>query len=313
LGGGFARYLAARVARALGTALSVVTLSFLLLRLVPGDPVDAVLGEQASAEDRIAVRHALHLDESLFAQYGRFLANVVDGSLGQSFRAPEISVMERIVAVLPGTIELAVAALCVAWLVAVPLGVIGASRRGSRVDRAASSFALFGLAMPSIWLGPLLVLLFAVKLRVLPLPGDDVDSLGALVLPAITVGFAMSALLTRQTRAAMIEVLSQPYVTAARARGVPSFRVFFQHALRNAMMPVLTVGAAQLGALLSGAVVAEKIFERQGLGSLFLDAFFARDLPVVQGVVLLVGVVYVMVNLLVDMLYALVDPRVRLG
>ena len=308
-----ARYLAARVGRALATAFAVVTLVFLLLRLVPGDPVDAVLGEQASAEDRSAVRHQLHLDEPVYTQYARFIGHVFDGTLGASFRAPERSVMERIVEVLPGTVELAACALFVSWLVALPLGVIGAARRGTRVDRVASSFALFGLAMPTIWLGPLLVLLLAVKLRVLPLPGDDVDSWRALILPSITVGLSMSGVLTRQTRAAMIEVLSQPYVMAAKARGVASFYVFFQHALRNALMPVLTVGAAQLGALLSGAVIAEKIFERRGLGSLFLDAFFARDLPVVQGVVLLVGLSYVLINLLVDLTYAWVDPRVRLA
>ncbi len=308
-----ARYLAARVGRALATAFAVVTLVFLLLRLVPGDPVDAVLGEQASAEDRSAVRHQLHLDEPVYTQYARFIGHVFDGTLGASFRAPERSVMERIVEVLPGTVELAACALFVSWLGALPLGVIGAARRGTRVDRVASSFALFGLAMPTIWLGPLLVLLLAVKLRVLPLPGDDVDSWRALILPSITVGLSMSGVLTRQTRAAMIEVLSQPYVMAAKARGVASFYVFFQHALRNALMPVLTVGAAQLGALLSGAVIAEKIFERRGLGSLFLDAFFARDLPVVQGVVLLVGLSYVLINLLVDLTYAWVDPRVRLA
>ncbi len=310
---GFVRYLVARMARAALTAFAVATLSFLLLRLVPGDPVDAVLGEQASAEDRVAVRHELHLDESLPWQYLRFVDDVVDGSLGRSFRAPEHSVMQRIREVLPGTLWLALASLTVAWVLALPLGVLAAARRGSRVDRLASTFALFGLAMPTIWLGPLLVLLWAVKLRVLPLPGDDSQSGAALILPAVTVGLALAALLTRQTRAAMIEVLAQPYVMAARARGVSGFRVFFQHALRNAMMPVLTVGAAQLGALLSGAVVVEKIFERHGLGSLFLDAFFARDLPVVQGVVLLVGVAYVVVNLIVDLAYALIDPRVRLG
>lgn len=308
-----ARYLAARVGRALTTAFLVVTLAFLLLRMVPGDPVDAVLGDQATAEDRAAVRKELHLDEPLWAQYTRFLSHVFDGTLGQSFRAPDRSVMERITEVLPGTVALALCALSVAWLVALPLGVLGASQRGTRIDRAASSFALFGLAMPTIWLGPLLVLLFAVKLRILPLPGDEVDSLKALILPSITVGLALSGVLTRQTRAAMIEVLSQPYVMAAKARGVPAFRVFFQHALRNALMPVLTVGAAQLGALLSGAVIAEKIFERRGLGTLFLDAFFARDLPIVQGVVLLVGVSYVMVNFIVDLVYAWVDPRVRLA
>lgn len=307
------RYTGKRLGRAAATTFAVVTLVFLLLRVVPGDPVDAILGEQASPEDRTAVRRALHLDEPLFAQYARFWSHVLDGTLGPSFRAPERQVMETIVEVLPGTIALSVGALSVAWLVAIPLGVLAAAHRGTRVDRLASTFALFGLAMPTIWLGPLLVLVFAVRLRMLPLPGDDSESTVALILPSITVGLTLAAVLTRQTRAAMIEVLSQPYVTAARARGVGELVVFFRHALRNALLPVLTVGAAQLGALLSGAVIAEKIFERRGLGTLFLDAFFARDLPVVQGVVLIVGLTYVGVNLLLDFAYALVDPRVRLA
>jgi peptide/nickel transport system permease protein len=307
-----ARYAGKRLGRAAATTVAVVTLVFLLLRIVPGDPVDAILGDQASPEDRAAVRRALHLDDPLLTQYARFWSHVLDGTLGPTFRAPERHVMDGILEVLPGTIALSLGALSVAWLVAIPLGVLAAAHRGTRVDRAASTFALFGLAMPTIWVGPLLVLVFSVHLRVLPLPGDDSDGLAALLLPSITVGLALSAVLTRQTRAAMIEVLSQPYVTAARARGVGELAVFFRHALRNALLPVLTVGAAQLGALLSGAVIAEKIFERRGLGTLFLDAFFARDLPVVQGVVLLVGLTYVGVNLLLDFAYALVDPRVRL-
>ena len=310
---GALRYLLLRVARAALTAFAVVTLVFVLIRAVPGDPVDAMLGDQASPEDRAAVRHALHLDEPLAAQYARFLGDVVDGTLGRSFRAPDTSVRALIGEAFAPTLELAAWSLLVAWLVALPLGVLAAAKRGTLVDRAASVFALTGLALPTIWLGPLLVLLFAVKLRWLPLPGDDPSAPGALVLPAITIGLALAAGLTRQTRAAMLEVLAQPYVTAARARGVTRLRVFFQHALRNALLPVLTVGAAQLGALLSGAVIAEKIFERPGLGTLFLEGFFARDIPVVQGVVLLVGLVYVLVNVALDLAYALVDPRVRLG
>jgi peptide/nickel transport system permease protein len=288
-------------------------LVFLLIRAVPGDPVDAMLGEQASPEDRAAVRKALHLDEALPAQYLRFLGDVADGTLGRSFRAPDTSVRSLIEEAFPPTVELSAWALAVAWLVAVPLGVLAAAKRGTNVDRVASFFALTGLALPTIWLGPLLVLLFSVQLRWLPLPGDDPSAPAALVLPAITIGLALAAGLTRQTRAAMLEVLAQPYVAAARARGVTRMRVFFQHALRNAMLPVLTLGAAQLGALLSGAVIAEKIFERPGLGTLFLEGFFARDIPVVQGVVLLVGIIYVAVNVALDLAYALVDPRVRLS
>ncbi len=310
---GFARYLALRALRAVLTAWAVVTLAFLLIRAVPGDPVDAILGDQASPEDRAEVRKQLALDVPLWGQYTTFLSDVADGSLGRSFRAPDREVSALIVEVLPQTLKLATAALCIAWLVALPLGVLAAAHRGTFTDKVASFFALTGLALPTIWLGPLLVLFFAVQLRILPLPGDERDGLSALILPAITVGTALAASLTRQTRAAMIEVLSQPYVTAARARGVSSLSVFFKHALRNALMPVLTVAASQLGALLSGAVIAEKVFEREGLGTLFLDAFFARDLPLVQGVVLVVGLIYVLTNVLLDLTYAWVDPRVRLA
>ncbi len=313
MSGGVGRYLFLRAARALLTALAVVSLSFLLIRAVPGDPVDAILGDQASPEDRAEVRRQLALDRPLWAQYAGFLGEVLDGSLGHSFRAPDRAVRSLIAESFPPTLELAACALAIAWLLAIPLGVLAASRRGTRIDRAASLFALTGLALPTIWLGPLLVLCFSVQLRWLPLPGDDRHGLLALILPAITVGTALAAALTRQTRAAMIEVLAQPYVTAARARGVAHWAVFFKHGLRNAMMPVLTVAASQLGALLSGAVIAEKVFERPGLGTLFLEAFFARDIPVVQGVVLVVGLIYVIVNVVLDVTYAWVDPRVRLS
>jgi peptide/nickel transport system permease protein len=259
------------------------------------------------------VRTLLGLDLPLSEQYRRFVGSVADGTLGRSFRDPSRTVRSLIADAMHPTLELSLSALTIAWLLALPLGVLAAARRGTGVDRAASVFALTGLALPTIWLGPLLVLAFAVKWRVLPLPGDDSAGFRALILPSLTVGMALSATLTRQTRAAMIEVLSQPYIAAARARGVPSARVFFQHALRNALMPVLTVGASQLGALLSGAVIAEKIFERPGLGTLFLEAFFARDIPVVQGVVLVVGLIYVLVNVALDLTYAWVDPRVRLA
>lgn len=302
-----------RCARAALTTLGVVTLTFLLILAVPGDPVDAILGDQAAPEDRAAVRSALHLDEPVWQQYGRFLASVADGTLGHSFRHPARTVAGLVSEVLPHTLALALSSLVVAWLIAVPLGALAASRKGTLWDRLASLVALSGLALPTIWLGPLLILAFAVELRWLPLPGDDPTQVAALVLPAITLGSALAAVLTRQTRAAMLEVLRQPYVAAARARGLSSPEVLFKHALRNALLPVMTVGAAQLGALLSGAVIAEKIFERPGLGSLFLEGFFARDIPVVQGCVLTVGVVYVSVNLAVDLAYGMVDPRMRLA
>lgn len=311
--GGLSRYLLFRIGRAMATAGLVVTLVFVIIRAAPGDPVDAMLGDQASPEDRALVRKQLHLDEPLPSQYARFWGHVVDGTLGASFRAPNKHVRDLLVDALPHTGRLAFWSLVVAWCFGIPVGVLAASRQGSSIDRAASVLAVSGLALPTIWLGPLLILAFAVKLQWLPFPGDSVGTPQALVLPAVTVGLSLTASLTRQTRAAMIEALGQPYVMAARARGLSAPLVLFKHALRNALLPVITVGAAQITALLSGAVIAEKIFERPGLGTLFFEAFLARDLPVVQGVILLVGMVYVTVNFALDLTYALVDPRVRLA
>jgi peptide/nickel transport system permease protein len=305
--------LAGRLARALLTVIGLVTIVFLLVRLIPGDPVEAILGDQAGPEEKAELRRALNLDRPVGEQYLSFLGEMADGSMGTSFRHPDRSVWSLMRDVLPFTIVLAVAALLVAWLVAVPLGTLAAARAGRGWDKIASATAVMGLAIPNIWLGPLLILAFGVKLRWLPLPGDDLAGPEAIILPAITIGTALGAVLTRQTRAAMIDVLSEQYISAARARGVPSMTLLLRHALRNALLPVMTIGAAQLGALLSGTVVTEKIFERPGLGTLFLDAFFARDIPVVQGCVLVIAVIYVGVNLVVDLAYGVVDPRVRLS
>lgn len=308
-----ARYLLLRIARALATVAGVVTLVFLLVHMIPGDPVEAILGDQAAAEDRAALRSALRLDRPLLEQYAAFAGDVFDGSLGHSFRARGRPVSELVFAVFPHSMLLAAAAMLLALVVALPLGVVAAARRGTRWDRGASTLAILGIAIPHIWLGPLLVLAFGVTLRALPLPGDDPTQPLALVLPALTVGTGLVAVLTRQTRAALLEVLGEQYITAARARGVSPLGVLFKHALRNAMLPVMTVAAAQLGALLAGTVIAEKIFERPGLGTLFLEAFFDRDIPVVQGCVLVMALLYVGINFLVDLLYGWVDPRVRLS
>lgn len=313
MSGGILRYVVARSGRALLTVLGVVTIVFLIVRLAPGDPVDAILGDQAAPEDRAALRHTLRLDRPLSEQYVAFLGDVLDGSLGHSFRRSTATVSSLIAEVFPSTLVLALASVLLAWAFAIPLGTIAAARRGTAWDGAASTLALIGLAIPAIWMGPMLVLVFAVELRWLPLPGDEVEGARALLLPSITIGAMLAAILTRQTRAAMLDVLSEQFVLAARARGLSSFVVLIKHALRNALLPVLTVGAAQLGGVLSGAVIAEKIFERRGLGTLFLDAFFARDIPVVQGCVIVVALTYVVVNLVVDLIYGVVDPRVRVG
>ena len=306
------RYVLLRVMRGAATVFGVVSLVFLLLHLIPGDPVAAMLGDQASPEEREALRTALHLDQPLTEQYLLFLRDVWGGGLGRSYRDQTRSVASLIGDVVPDTLWLALAAVTFALAAALPLGTLAAVRRGSIWDDVASSFALFGLAIPNIWLGPLLILLFGVWLRVLPLPGDDAGFV-SLILPACTLGASLSAVLTRQMRASLLEVLNEPYLRAARARGFSELRLIVHHALRNALLPVLTVAGAQLGALLGGAVVAEKIFERRGIGSLFLEAFFERDIPVVQGCALVIAVFYVGVNLGVDLLYGVIDPRVRFG
>jgi ABC-type dipeptide/oligopeptide/nickel transport system permease component len=307
------RYLAGRTLRALLTVVAVVTLVFVLVRALPGDPAVLILGESATEADLAAMRARLHLDASLLDQYVLFLGDVVDGTLGRSFRAPDRTVSSRVAEVVPDTAALALAATVFAWCLAIPLGVVAAMKRDRPIDLLARGVALSGVALPTIWLGPLLVLLFAVELRVLPMPGDDEGGALALVLPAITIGAALAAALTRQTRGAMIEALSEPYVTAARARGLSRARAAVVHGLRNALVPVVTVGASQLGALLGGAVIAEKIFERQGLGTLMLEAFAARDVPVLQGAVLVIAFAYVAIQLLLDLLLAALDPRVRLS
>lgn len=306
-------YLALRLLRGIATIVAVVTAVFLLVRLVPGDPITAILGDQASPEQQAVLRSQLHLDAPLPEQYALFWGDVLDLSFGTSFRHRDSEVASLIAEVAGPTAELALAAMLLAFAIALPLGMLAAWRRGSRWDKAASNLAIVGLALPNIWLGPLLVLLFSVRLQWLPLPGDDEAPFQSLILPAITLGTALAALLTRQTRAAMAETLDQPYLRVAKAKGLSPGPLLWRHGLRSTLLPVLTVGAAQLGALLSGTVVVEKIFERQGLGSLFLDAFFARDLPVIQGCVLVVAAVYVAINLLTDLLYTALDPRVRLG
>jgi peptide/nickel transport system permease protein len=305
------RFLLGRLGTAVVTVLGVVTLVFLLVHLLPGDPVDALLGDDATQADREALRRRLRLDRSMPAQYVLFLGDVASGSLGESFRRPGVTVASRIAEVYPHTLVLAGAALLVAFSCALPLGAFAAVRRGRAADGVAQVLSLAGLAMPTVWLGPLLLLLFAIRWPVLPLPGDDEPGLAGLVLPALTLGGALMAILVRLTRTSLLDVLGELYIQAARARGLAEWRVVAKHGLRNALLPVITVGGAQLGALLGGAVITEKIFERPGIGTLFLEGFFARDIPVIQGCVLVTATTYVIVNLCTDLSYALLDPRVR--
>jgi peptide/nickel transport system permease protein len=301
-------YFLNRVLWTLPILFGVVSLVFLLVHLVPGDPVDLMLGEQAVAADRARLRAQLGLDRPLLEQYGAYLRRTLVGDLGVSLQSHE-PVGRRIAERYPATGELMLGALAVALAVAFPLGVLAAVHHGRWPDRLASAFAVLGVALPGFWLGPMLVLVFAIWLDWLPVDGREDWS--SLVLPALTLGVALAALLSRMLRAGLVAVLRDDYIRTARAKGLPERFVLWRHALRNALIPVVTVIGLQIGVLLSGAIITESIFDWPGLGSLLLEGIRQRDYPVVQGCVLVIAVTYVTVNLVTDVAYGWFDPRIR--
>jgi ABC-type dipeptide/oligopeptide/nickel transport system permease component len=302
------RRILGRLLWALPALWLIVTMVFLLIHIVPGDPVVQMLGEGARAEDVQQLRHALGLDLPLSVQYERYLAGVVHGNLGTSLRYQQ-PVLQVVLERYPATLELAFVALVVCILLAVPAGVIAAARQGRTTDHAISVISLLGLSMPNFALGPLLILLFSIEIGWLPVSGRG--GIAHLVLPAATLGAALAAILVRMVRSAMLEELSSDYVRTARAKGLSERRVLLRHALPNALLPVVTIIGLQFGSLLAGTIVTEMIFSWPGIGRLAVDAIESRDYPLLQGCILVIAVSYVLVNLLTDILYAAVDPRVR--
>lgn len=303
------RYVGLRLLFALPALWLIVTMVFLLAHIVPGDPVQQMLGEGARAEDLQQLRHALGLDLPAPVQYGRYMAGILHGNLGESFRFQQ-PVLRVILSHYPATLELAIVALFVCAAIGIPAGMLAAQRRGTATDRAIGVFTLFGLSVPNFALGPVLILLFSVILGWLPVSGRGGPL--HLVLPAITLGAALAAILTRMVRTSVMEELSSDYVRTARAKGLSESAVLFRHAFRNALIPILTILGLQFGTLLAGTIVTESIFSWPGIGRLSVQAIEARDYPLLQGCILLIAVSYVFVNLLTDFVYALVDPRVRL-
>jgi peptide/nickel transport system permease protein len=301
------RFLVRRVLLTVPVLLGVATLVFSLIHLVPGDPVQAMLGDSASPQDMAELRGRLGLDRPLVVQYGAFLKGIASGNLGVSLRTSQ-PVTDAIAERLPATIELALAAMLMAGLVAIPLGVLAAVRAGTRVDFAATTLALAGISMPNFWLGPLLAIVFSVSLGWLPVSGRGTAA--NLVLPALTLGAPLAAVLARTTRSSLIEELTELYVLAARARGVSKARAVL-HAFRNSLIPVVTVLGLQVGAVLTGAVITETIFAWPGVGRLLIQSISFRDYPLVQGCILLIAITYVAMNLLTDLVYGLLDPRIR--
>lgn len=302
------RLLTSRLVYTLPVLWLVVSVVFLMIHLVPGDPIQAMLGEGAASADLQAARHAYGLDLPIGRQYLHYWNGVLHGRLGQSIRLNE-DVGRVIWERYPYTLRLTLAALIVALVLSIPAGVRSARRRDQWDDRALSVISLFGLSFPNFALGPILILFFAIKLGLLPVSGAGTWE--HLVLPAITMGGAMAAILTRMVRTAMLEELGQDYIRTARAKGLSERTVVYKHALRNAMIPVLTVVGLQFGALLAGAIVTETIFSWPGIGRLTLTAISNRDYFLVQGCILAIGLTYIVVNLFTDILYAVVNPRIR--
>jgi ABC-type dipeptide/oligopeptide/nickel transport system permease component len=303
-------FLRRRLLSSLTAVFGVSVLVFLLVHLIPGDPVDNLLGERADPIDKAEMRRCMDLDQPLPIQFGRFLRHVADGTLGRTCPDRRRTVASLIAEALPSTIALATAAMVVALLLALPLGILAALRPRSALDAGATVIALAGISMPAMWLGPLLLAIFYVGLQWLPGPADQ-GSLAALILPSFMLGTHLMAMLARMTRSSLLEVLGEDYVRTARAKGLSSTAVVLRHALRNALVPVITVAGIQFGSLLAGAVVTEKVFARPGIGTLLLEAISQRDYRVVQGCTLVIAISYVTVNLLVDLAYGLADPRIR--
>jgi len=302
------KYLGLRLLYTLPVIWLVVSAVFLLIHVVPGDPIQQMLGEGAASADLQAARHAYGLDVPLGSQYVRYWRGVLHGDLGRSLRFDQ-SVTSLITQRYPQTIKLTLASLVFALLLAIPAGVRSARRRDRWDDRLLSFLSLLGLSFPNFALGPILILVFAIELGLLPVSGSDTWL--HLVLPAVTMGGALAAILTRMVRTTMLEELGQDYVRTARAKGLTERTVVYRHALRNALVPILTVIGLQFGALLAGAIVTETIFSWPGIGRLTIQAISSRDYYLVQGCVLAIGLTYVAVNLLTDLAYSWANPRIR--
>ena len=303
-------YILQRLLAALLVIFGVVSIVFLLIHMIPGDPVEIMLGESASTTDREALRTALGLNQPLWVQFQQYLAGLLQFDMGNSihFRRP---VTDLLLERLPATGLLAAVTLLITLLLALPLGIIAAVRRDTAWDSGAMTFSMLGVSIPNFWLGPIVSLVFSLWLGWFPVSGRN--GFGSVILPALTVSTGLIAVRSRMVRSSRLEVLGEDYLRTAQAKGLPSQRVILQHGLRNALLPVITLLGLQLGALLAGAVITETVFSWPGVGLLTIESIQSRDYPVVQACVLLISVTYVLVNLLTDLAYAWIDPRIRLG
>lgn len=303
-------YLIRRLLLTIPVLLGVATLTFFLIHMVPGDPIDIMLGDQASNVDKTALRVELGLDQPLGTQYKNFLIGLTRADLGKSLfsRKP---VSKEIGERLPATMELAIVAVCISMLIGIPLGVLASIKQYGIVDNSVLVGGLLGMSLPAFWTGPMMILIFSIYLDIFPVSGRG--DITHVILPAVCLGLSLSAILMRMTRASMLEVNKEDYIRTAVSKGVPKTKVLFKHALRNALIPIITIVGLQFGALLTGTVITETIFDWPGIGSLFYEAIQQRNYPVVQGSVLFISFIYVAVNLLTDLAYAFANPKVRLS
>ena len=304
------RYLLQRFLLLLPTLFGALTLVFFLIHLVPGDPVEVMLGETATAADKDELRRNLALDQPLTVQYRSFLTGLLRGDLGRSLYE-QSGVADLIRRRLPATIELTLCAMIIAVMISFPLAILAAIKKGSGIDRGALLFSLLGLSLPNFWLGPLLMIVFSIQLGWTPVSGRG--GLAHLLLPSITLGMGMAAILTRILRGSLLQVIHEDYVRTARAKGISEKQVWLKHTLRNALLSVVTIMSLQFGSLLAGSIITETVFAWPGIGRLTVQAIQTRDYPLVQGCVLVIAVSYLLVNLLTDIFYRLVDPRVTYG
>ena len=304
-------FLLRRLGSGLIAIFGVCVLTFAFLHIVPGDPIDHLAGGDVTPAQRANLERCLGLDKPLPAQFATFLGHIADGTLGHQCPDPKNkpTVAQRIEEVMPYTIELAIAAMLVAIVLAIPLGVVAAMKRGTWIDTTVTALSMTGIVIPIMLLAQVLLVWFFVDLGWLPGPTET--SFASLLLPAVALGTHLMAMLSRMTRSSMVDVLGEDFVRTARAKGVSERRVVFVHALRNALLPVITIAGLQFGSLLSGSIIVEKVFARPGLGLTLIDAIFERDYPMVQGITFVIAVIYIGVNTLVDITYGLVDPRIR--
>jgi peptide/nickel transport system permease protein len=304
------RYLLQRFLFLLPTLWGTLTLVFLLIHLVPGDPIEVMLGETASAADKEELRRNLGLDQPLMIQYRSFLTGLLSGDLGSSLYE-QSRVADMIRARLPATLELTLCAMALAAMISFPFAILAAINKGSWIDRAALLFSLLGLSLPNFWLGPLLMIVFSIQLGWTPVSGRG--GLDHLFLPSLTLGMGMAAILVRMLRGSLLQTIHADYIRSARAKGLSEAVVWVKHTLRNALLPVITIVSLQFGSLLAGSIITETVFSWPGIGRLTVQAIQTRDYPLVQGCVLIIATAYLVVNLLADIFYHLADPRITYG